>query len=263
MKLCLLLVLLCLPALSLALTCQAGATKDSGCSDCVDGTATSDCNWCKDGFYKTGPKACTACPMNTGRREPYATVTGTETEALCWKCAPQLKCKSCNYHPYECSECATGSYRESGKMFGHIGITGCSTDCKTFSEAGTLTMLPNMQTPPATYCVSLPYDCIKASYTSTLKGYAGENPISPQRLACQECNTGFYLVPDKDPTIVPSCQACGANCKKCKDRTECNECFPGWAFEGSAKDACTKAVASSASLLQGALLSIFALFIAW
>lgn len=263
MKLCLLLVLLCLPALSLAVDCQAGATKDSGCSDCVDTTPTSDCNWCKNGFYKTGPKACTACPANTGRSQPGSAITVTETDSVCWKCSPQLKCKSCNYTPFKCSECATGSYTESGVLFGAMRITGCSTDCKTFSTATEPYLVPNVETPPLTYCSNCPYDCAKCSYTTTLKGYAGETTINKQRTVCEVCNPGFYLLPNKDTTIIPSCENCGANCKKCKDRTECNECFPGWALDGSDKAACTKAVAVSAFLLQGAFLSIIALIIGW
>lgn len=263
MKLCLLLVL-CLPAVSLAMTCSAGATRDSGCLDCVDNTATSDCNWCKSGYYKTGPKACTICPDGMGRRAPSSAVSGTETSAVCFKCAPQLKCKNCGSDPFSCSECATGSLLEGGYMFDKMYIQGCSTDCKSFSTNSLVPLTrPNPATSPE-YCTGCPSNCVKCEFTSTLKGYVGEPaPYSKENKLCTQCDAGHYIQPNNDPTVVPSCSTCGANCKKCKDRTECNECFPGWAFDGSAKDACTKAVAASARLLQGALVSILALFLAW
>lgn len=261
MKLCLLLVLLCLPALSLATYCRPGATLDSGCSDCADETGTSDCNWCRSGHYKTGPKTCTPCPENFGRIEPSVAITGVETSAVCFKCSPQLNCKNCGSSPFSCISCAAGAYIEYGEVFGSIEVSGCSTDCKSFSGKRP-SMVPNTQTPASTYCTQCGSNCAKCAYT-TLKEYVGQTETRSQATICETCNPGFFLQANKDPTVVPSCAICGANCKKCKDRTECTECFPGWAFDGSAKDGCTKAVASSASLLQGALLSIFALFIAW
>ena len=265
----LLLVLLCLPALYVATFCQAGSTKDAGCYDCATTAADSDCNYCKSGYYKTGAKACTACPDGTGRSMPTAT-TDIETTAVCTiKSAPQLKCGVATSR-YSCSTCPAGSYKESGYQFGkEVGVTGCSTDCKTFG--GEFQLIPNTETPAQTSCISCDGRCMTCAYSATMKSCSGAGATCAagyykQQTVCSECMNGYYLMPNKDePTaVVPTCEACGANCKKCKDNTECTSCWPGWALDGTDKANCLKSVpVSFASIFKIAALSISALFIAW
>ena len=260
-----------MPALYVATFCSAGSTKDAGCSDCATAAADSDCNYCKTGYYKTGAKACTVCPDGTGRSMPTAT-TDIETTAVCTiKSAPQLKCGVASSR-YSCSTCPAGSYQESGIQFGEVSVTGCSTDCKTFTGTGiSMRLVPSTDTPAPTSCISCGGSCVKCAFAPTLKACTGPNAncavgINKQLVACSECANGYYLLPNKDEptTVPPSCEACGANCKKCKDSTECTSCWPGWALDGTDKANCLKSVpVSSASIFKIALLSILALFIAW
>lgn len=269
----LLLVLLCLPALFLAQqSCSAGTTKDSGCSICATTAADSDCNYCKDGYWKSGAKACTACATGTGRNAASAT-TDIETAAICTiKSAPQLKCGIASDR-YTCSTCATGSYVESGMQFGgEVYVNGCTTDCK--SLGGETQLIPNTDTTAQTSCTSCSSstgNCVKCAYSATLKRCAGVNQFcqagaSKQLTTCSQCANGYYLLPNKDePTaVIPSCASCGANCKTCKDNTECSSCWPGWAFDGTDKANCLKSVpVSSSNILAAGIISILALFIAW
>lgn len=267
----LLLVLLCLPALTLGAQCVDGATKTSGCSDCLDGTATSDCNFCNAGYWKSGPKACTACSAGTGRAAPPATVA-VETSAVCTiKSAPQLKCNIANDR-YSCTNCPSGSYSESGIQFGQVLVNGCSTDCKSLS--GPLQFVPNTATPAITSCVSctdVTSNCVKCAYAPTIKACAGAAAecaagFNKQLTSCSQCDAGYYLVPNKDePTaVVPTCGACGANCMACKDSTQCTSCWPGWALDGTDKANCLKSVpVSASSLIQAALISMITLYFAW
>ena len=274
----LLLVLLCLPALSLATSCSAGPTADAGCSECVDDVSTSDCNWCRANFYKTGAKACTVCPDGTGRLTPTATVS-TEASTVCTlKSAPQLKCAQISTsNPYSCSSCPAGSYLESGTQFNdEVSVQGCSTDCKSFASSKTSTQLvPNTDSPAAISCAGCISNCMKCAFATTMKACSGASAscalgYNKQQTACSECRNGYWLKPNKDEptTVVPTCERCGTNCKKCKDNAgtvECSECWPGWALEGTDKTHCTKSVpVSSASILKIALFSIISLlFIAW
>lgn len=266
----LLLVLLCLPALSLAVTCSAGATLTSGCRDCNDAAADSDCNWCDHGFYKTAAKACTACPAGTGRSRS-STTTQIETAAVCsFDWAPQLKCASASGQ-YVCATCAAGAYRESGRQFDYVSVTGCSTDCKSFVGSGASTpLVPQTESPAAVNpsCVSCSStsSCFKCVFAeTTMKQNSFDTPGTNKQLTkCTECQYGYYLVPNTaDPTIVPTCSQCGANCKKCKDNTECTECWAGWALDGVKKGSCQKQVAASTSIFQVTMISILALFIGW
>lgn len=266
-----LLVLLCLPAISLTQGfCSTGSTRASGCASCATAAADSDCDYCGSGYWKSGAKTCTACPNGTGRTTPTAT-TAIETAAVCTtKSAPQLKCAIAESR-YSCATCPTGSYLEAGGIFEEIQVVGCSTDCKSFYNKLTgFKLVPAADTLPQTECIRCDSNCARCEFTTTLKGCAGSSAFcavgaTKQRTTCTECSNGYYLLPDKDePTaVVPSCASCGANCKKCKDSTECTECWGGWALDGADKANCLKAVSVSASILQAAILSILAVSIAW
>jgi hypothetical protein len=241
----LLLVLSLLIATTNADYCSTGSTRDSGCQDCVDSTPDSDCNYCYSGYYKFSAKACKKCPSGTGRGSPNQAVL-IETDAVCLKCAPQLKCETCQDSPYYCSSCAAGSYRESGKI-GQLSVTGCSTNCSEFS---TYSYLPENST--YTYCENCDSNCKKCEVVTNMKQYASFS-LRNRTGKCIEANEGFYLLPNtSDATMVPGVRSCGANCKKCTDRTNCAECLSGWAKGATDKGECTSPIsaASSSSIAQ-------------
>lgn len=261
----LLLVLLSLPALSITAICDASIV---GCSSCATTAAGSDCNFCKDGYYKSSTTACTACPQGTGRFAS-TTTTDIETTAVCnFDWAPQLNCLTAG-GTYSCSTCPTGTYREAGGLlFDTFSANGCSADCKSFAGARTtVRILPKTVDPPATSCASCRDGCTKCEFAdATMRSSAGSQAGSePQLTKCTECINGYYvLLNAADPTIVPTCAPCGANCKKCKDNTQCDECFAGWALDGTNKRSCLKKVAiSAASIVQITLLCLSALLISW
>jgi hypothetical protein len=233
--LAILLVLCLLVATTYAVDCTAGSTKDSWCSDCVDSTATSDCNFCIDGYYKISAKACKKCPTGTGRSKPDGPVL-IETEAVCLKCAPQLKCESCSENPHECTSCAAGNYLEP-TVVGEVFVTGCSTNCSAF---GTNNFLPSV--PEIPFCKSCNWNCLKCELATNMKEDASSLAVSAKIPKCVQARDGYYLVPNtKDPTIVPSIKTCGANCKKCTDRSNCSECMSGWTKGANEKGDCTTA----------------------
>lgn len=152
-------------------------------------------------------------------------------------------------------------------LHGEVSATGCSTDCKSFDNRGVQQLLPQTETPARTSCVrcSSRSNCVKCKFAAaTQKSSAGSTPGSDKQLIeCTECGNGYYLKNNADTTITPTCEACGANCKTCKDATECTTCYPGWALDGTDKVNCLKAVAISGNIIKAALISILALFIAW
>lgn len=266
----LLLVLLGLPAISLAASCNPAITN---CGDCSDTTATADCNYCNSGYFKETAKTCKACPDGTGRTSTSAAVAGTETAAaVCTiKSAPQLKCVIASGR-YACSTCATGSFTESAVLHGgEASGTGCSTDCKSFENNGVQSLVPQTETPALTSCVRCNSgnngrsNCLKCKFAAaTQKSSSGGTPGSNKQLTeCTECANGYYLKNNADTTITPTCETCGANCKTCKDDTACQTCYPGWALDGTDKVNCLKSVAVSGNIIKAALISILALFIAW
>lgn len=255
-----LLALTCLCPVAFAGSCAAGATKDSGCADCVDASATSDCNWCSTGYYKTGPKACTICPTGRGR-EINPVVVASETDAVCHKCAVQLNCQTCS-DPFTCiTKCAEGRYLEAGLESG-VNAVGCTTQCNTY---GTNRLVPKTANPPVygcQNCAGAASNCAKCEYTSTQRANADSTAgVNVQQRTCLECSDSYYLVPNADATIVPSCVRCGANCKKCKDKTDCTECLSGWAKDAGETGTCSKQVSTSSDsslITASAMLAILA-----
>lgn len=258
----LLLALVCLPFVSAAdVACSPGATKDSGCSMCVNADATSDCSYCKQDFYKFDAKNCKECPDGTYKRNPGA-ATGTETVDACLKCPPQLNCKHCaDDSVWQCDSCPTGMFREAGGiLFDKFPATGCSKDCQMFTKYR-LSFLPKEETPASTNCVLCSYKCAKCDFAPTMKNCDSDicAPGANKQLTnCTECEPGYYVLANKNPLVPGDCRECGANCKTCKDRTECTECFPGWSKNGTEKDGCTKATpASSESFVLKVLTASF------
>ena len=164
-------------------------------------------------------------------------------------------------------------YREQGgQLFGLFGTNGCSSDCNSFNAVTDGTkLIPQAETPaPAVLqCVSCGTSgCTKCVFAeATMKANAQQTPGTNKQLTkCTECISGYYVLPNAaDSNIVPSCARCGANCKKCKDNTQCDECFPGWALEGTNKRSCTKKVpiSSAGGIIPAAMLSLLALVISW
>lgn len=265
----LVLALLSLPALLLAQqACAAGATNDTGCAICATSAADSDCNYCRDGYWKSGAKACTACPTGTGRLNPNSTVQ-VESSAICIvKSAPQLNCAIAN-STLACSACPAGTYLEYGLIHDTYQAVGCSKDCKSFATSSPflpVNMVPATDTPAPTQCALCTSYCAKCDFAPTLRKCDREDCKTGDKktTACTECRAGYYILANKDTTVVPTCDACGANCRTCKDKTECISCFAGWAMDGTDKSGCFKSAPSaSASIFQIALFSVLALFVAW
>lgn len=254
--------------------CASGSTKDTGCYWCATSAVDSDCDYCDNGYFKSGLKACTPCPAGTGRDRASA-ATAIETNAICTiKSAPQLKCAIASDR-YSCRTCPAGSYFESGLLFGEVSVNGCSTDCK--SLGGSYQLIPAIETPAITSCTSCSKsfsstnNCAKCEFAPTLKSCdGGSNNCAvgnnKQQTKCIECRSGYYLLANKaEPlAVVPSCESCGTNCKSCKDNTECTTCWPGWTTDVTDKANCLKSLpVSSGNILAATLMCILATFVAW
>jgi hypothetical protein len=211
-----------------SLTCNDGPTKQSGCYDCETNAGDSNCNYCNDNFYKFDAKTCKKCSSGSGRAIPTATV-GIETDAVCVKCDTKISCETCSISA-SCTSCASGKYLETiPQTDSKLNVNqGCSSDCKTWS---TTSLVP--RDPTGVSCARCQEKCAKCEFLAG-SAYAYETK-------CLLAMDGWYLSPNSEDGV----SRCGNNCKKCTDKTTCNECMPGFATTASDKGNCTASSSSS------------------
>jgi hypothetical protein len=199
--------------------------KIHNCLDCATTAYDSECNYCPSGYYKFDANSCKQCPGGTGRTTVLS-YTPIENVNVCGKCAPQLNCDTCTGEPYSCTSCSNGKFLEIATFSNSIYGFGCSTNCQAF---GNTSLVPNSVSNVApNYCNNCGVGCAKCEYSPYMRPRAGAN-TSPDTIKCLEAAQSYYLLPNtSDSSIVPRVMRCGANCKKCTDRLNCQECMPGW-----------------------------------